>query len=158
MADLTPEALAPLLYLAYVTGMHEAALQSPAARAAALASVNGFSVIAREYRAGWTAAATEAHARLAPAPAALAAERDAALKTVARWQGENQRLIEERDELRTAVDAALKIHRQHVSGTRPGQSFSPTFPSPGICVHDHQAWPCPTVQAIAREALEGGHA
>ncbi len=55
--------------------------------------------------------------------------------------------------LADAMEAATEVHRQHVSETRPGQSFSPTFPPPGICVHDHWAWPCPTVRAITRALL-----
>ena len=49
----------------------------------------------------------------------------------------------------------MAVHRQHISDQRPGSTITPTFPPPGICVHDHQRWPCSTVALIGRDLLEG---
>jgi hypothetical protein len=82
-------------------------------------------------------------AKLAPVHAALTAERDAALKTVSRWQDEHQRLIAERDEARSALermraerDDAVSANERLLADNRELAAYLKT----------------------AREAPEGGHA
>jgi hypothetical protein len=57
---LAPEGLAPLLYVAYLSGLHGAALRSDRARASAIASSPGFGALGREYQAAWVAVAADA--------------------------------------------------------------------------------------------------
>lgn len=65
-----------------------------------------------------------------------------------------ERLAPAWDALAARLAAVRAIHQQHVSATYPGQPFQPSYPEPGICVHDHHPWPCPTIKAITSTAPE----
>lgn len=149
MADLTPEALAPLLYAAAIRAKDGvAAPPDEMIRAVWDALTPG-------YTTGWLAAAHVAVDQLAPAHAALTGQLARVLDFNDRLEAENTTIADERNDLLNEnaqmQDVIAVTERERDAARAERDRYRAALEAIAEC---RAGMPYPV---LAREALEGGH-